>query len=283
MQYDYLICGLRVRFVIPWSLKVTAESRPFLVETDGRPDFVMRFEPVDALSVPSKGGNWNVNAYYLTEEGIDRVWHCPVRSQPPYCCVVWHTPDCVTCYYVQGQEQNIVYTRNLLDLLGLERFLIHFKGLILHASLVKWDDEGILFCAPSGTGKSTQADLWEQHMGAQTLNGDRAGIRCDAGVWKAWGLPMAGTSGIYRNESVPIRAVVLLRQGKENVISGISPMEAFKRMLPECNAQRWSAGFMDPLMGLLSALISTVPVCQLECRPDAGAVELLRDRILKED
>lgn len=287
MNYDYLICGRNVRFVIPWPLKTTVESLPFLTTPDssGQPDLTVCFSEVDTLALPERGGVWSINSCYRREKGQRQVWHCPVRSEPPYCCVVWNeaSPDVITCQYVKGGEQHIVYTRNLLELLGLEGFLLHFEGLILHSSLIAWEGRGILFCAPSGTGKSTQAALWEQYMGSRTLNGDRAGIRCEHGIWKAWGLPFAGTSGIYRNESVPICAVVLLQQGRDNTIGPVRPPEAFKRMLPECSAQRWDAGFMDRLAGILTGLVSSVPVYQLECRPDLDAVRLLRDTILKEE
>ena len=75
---------------------------------------------------------------------------------------------------------------------------------------------------------------------------------------------------------------MLLRQGAENVITPVQPIEAFKRMLPECSAQRWEAGFMERLTGVLSALIRDVPMYQLSCRPDLEAVELLRDAIMRE-
>lgn len=286
MYYYYQICGLHVRFEIPWAVKVTEESKPFLLAsgTSVQPDVTVRFSGVDSLSLPDTDGFWNVNSYYLAGDREQRVWHCPLRNETPYCCVVWNA-DCanvLTCYYVRGQEHQIPYTRNLLEILSLETFLLRFDGLILHASVVDWEGKGILFCAPSGTGKSTQAALWERYKGSRTLNGDRAGIRCEGGIWKAWGLPFAGTSGIYSNESVPIRAIVLLRQGAENVITPVQPIEAFKRMLPECSAQRWEAGFMERLTGVLSALICDMPMYQLSCRPDLEAVELLRDAIMRE-
>ena len=286
MNYDFLICGLRVCFEVPWQLKETIGTGPFLLplDTTGRPDLTVRFHAVDRLDIPETRGVWYVDACYLTTEGQQKIWHCPVRGEPAYCCVIWDEdlPDIVNCHYVRGYEHHIAYTRNLLSLLGLESFLLRSDAFILHAALVDWQGRGIVFCAPSGTGKSTQADLWERHMGSRTLNGDRAGIRCDRGVWKAWGLPYAGTSGIYRNASVPIRALVLLRQGEENCICRVDPLYAFKRMLPECSAQRWDIGFMDRLMGDLSALVSAVPVYGLTCRPDIGAVELLCDQIMKE-
>ena len=287
MDYDFLICGLRLRAEVPWVLKETAGTAPFLLPpgTPGQPDLTACFQEVDRLELPETGGVWYEDSYYLSAEGKSRVWHRPAPGEPPYCRVVWDEefPDIVSCRYVKGSGHRIAYTRNLLSLLGLEMLLLRFGAFILHAALVDWQGRGIVFCAPSGTGNSTQADLWDRHMGSRTLNGDRAGIRCDRGVWKAWGLPYAGTSGIYRNASVPIRALVLLRQGEENCICRVDPLDAFKRMLPECSAQRWDIGFMDRLMGDLSALVSAVPVYGLTCRPDIGAVELLCDQIMKED
>ena len=286
MNYDYRIGGLWVRFEIPWSLGITTESEPFLFvpETGDIPDLTFSFSNVDSLPQPEQGGTWNIDAYYCTDDQGVKIWHTPVRSRPPYCCVVWSkdSADRVECLCVQGQEHQIAYTKNLIDLLSLESFLLHFDGLILHSSLVNWDGKGILFSAPCGTGKSTQARLWEQYMNSSTLNGDRAGIRRDDGVWTAWGLPFAGSSGIYRNESVPIRAIVLLGQSKENTLSKVRPMDAFKRLLPECSARRWDAGFMDQLIHILFAMISDVPVYQLDCRPDREAVELLRDTLLED-
>lgn len=288
MNYDYLLCDLRVRFESPHELTVTPESSPFLLDPNDRTetfDLVVGFSSADKIRLPAQGGFWMVNACYISDDKGYRVYHCPVRGQEPYCCVEWdrNVPNWMNCTYRKGGEHHIAYTKNLVELLGLEFFLLQFRGLILHASLVSWSGKGILFSAPSGTGKSTQAALWEAHMGSRTLNGDRGAIRCQYGHWQAYGLPFAGTSGIYRNESVPVSAIVLLRQGPENRIDRVAPMEAFKRLLPECSARRWDSGFMDRLIVLLADLVQSIPVYQLECRPDLDAVRLLRDTIIKEE
>ena len=81
----------------------------------------------------------------------------------------------VYCDYVRGMESYMNHSHNLCDLLGLETLLLKYDGLLLHSSFIRWRGEGILFSAPSGTGKSTQADLWVKYEDAEILNGDRAG------------------------------------------------------------------------------------------------------------
>ena len=168
-------------------------------------------------------------------------------------------------------------------MIGLEALLLQQGGLLLHASLICWRSRSILFSAPCGTGKSTQADLWETFMGSRTLNGDRAGIRCNSGVWTAYGMPFAGTSGIYCSDCAPIAAIVVLGQSPQNTIRRLKPMEALRKLLPECSCRRWDPRFMDQVLSLLLAVVQQVPVYQLECRPDREAVELLYDTITKEE
>ena len=286
MNYDFLICGHHIRFELPWELTITAESAPFLMDrhTAQFPALTVTFSPVDSLHLPATEGVWHIDALYSVNNGVSRVWHCACRNEPPYCCVEWNTlrPSVVECRYVRGQEHQIVYTKNLLELLGLEMILLHFDALIVHASLVEWEGRGVLFCAPSGTGKSTQAELWQEHMGSRTLNGDRAGICCRQGRWEAWGLPYAGTSGIYCNCSVPVDMVVILRQAPQNVITSLRPVDAFKQLLPQTNARRWDAYFMERITAILASFVGQVPIYQLECRPDVGAVELLHRELIKE-
>ena len=152
---------------------------------------------------------------------------------------------------------------------------------MLHAAFIRWQEKGILFTAPSGTGKSTQADLWEKYEGAEILNGDRAGLRCIEGCWTAFGLPLAGSSYIYRNESAPADTIVVLRQSPENRIRRLGPAEAFRYLYPEVTVHQWHRPWVEKASSMLLDLISHVPVWLLECRPDQGAVRLLKETIIE--
>ena len=183
------------------------------------------------------------------------------------------------CQYISGNERYMDYDHNLITLMDIEATLLDFNALILHASLIRWKGQGIIFSAPSGTGKSTQADLWAQHQGAEILNGDRAALRQINGIWTAFGLPYAGTSGIYRNESAPLKAIVVLQQAKANRIRRLHGAEAFRYLYPETVIHRWDPFFEKRASDLLLAIIADTPVFLLECRPDEEAVKLLRDAL----
>ena len=189
----------------------------------------------------------------------------------------------LVCEYLPGNEKYMDYARNLITLMDIEATLLDFGSLILHASLIRYGGKGIIFSAPSGTGKSTQAELWERYEGAEVLNGDRAALRKFDGSWQAYGLPYAGTSGIYRNESAPLRAIVILRQADENHICRIKGAEAFRFLYPETMIHRWDPQYERKASALLLDVLAEVPVFLLECRPDREAVTLLRNILETEE
>lgn len=102
------------------------------------------------------------------------------------------------------------------NVLSMEKTILPFGGLMLHCALIEYEGRGIVFTAPSQTGKSTQASLWEKHRGARTLNGDRAVLRATEDGIFAYGSPWAGSSDLYIDRRVPLRAVIMLEQAKEN-------------------------------------------------------------------
>lgn len=127
--------------------------------------------------------------------------------------------------------------RVVLESAGLFDILADAGMLVLHSAyIVTRQGEGILFSGPSGIGKSTQAALWQRYGAAQTVNGDRALVRPDTGTVS--GVMYAGTSGICRNVTAPLRAVVLLHQAPESRVTDIRPQEAFARVTENIRALR---------------------------------------------
>lgn len=171
-----------------------------------------------------------------------------------------------------------LYDTNLvLKLLELPRLLLNHGGLFLHASYIDVGGQAILFTAPKQTGKSTQAALWQQHRGADIINGDRALLRRVNGVWTAYGSPYCGTSGICKNRAVPVGAVVLLRQAEQNEARPVSVREAAAAFLSGCpyDPETQSGAVLD----LALQIWREVPLWTLACRPDESAVICLENAL----
>ena len=170
----------------------------------------------------------------------------------------------------------------LLDAIGAERLVIKGGGVILHASYIEYGGEAILFTAPSGTGKSTQAELCRSLRGAEVINGDRAVIGVRDGRAYAYGLPYSGSSGICLNRTLPLKAIVYLGQAKENSIARLCGFEAFRRVWEGCCVNTWDKESTAFAADIVGNIISRVPVFYLRCLPEAGAVQLLEKLLFKE-
>ena len=280
-EYFFQFADIHIRIAAPFRIHVSSESIPFKSQGIEEPHLILSFLPVDSLPTISLDGNWIEDRYYRCVNGSYEII---VRSFPgadPYARLVYGDGS-IQCEYLSNFESKFTETCDILNQIGLEKILLDHSGFLLHSSLIRYQNKAILFSAPCGVGKSTQADLWNRFRSAEILNGDRAGVRFSNHFWCAYGMPFAGTSGIYQNASAPIAAVVTLDQGPENLIQRLRPMEAIRRLLMECSCRRWDSEFMNRMLDLLLKFVSLVPVYHLVCRPDEGAVNLLYDTLLKD-
>lgn len=161
----------------------------------------------------------------------------------------------------------------------LEHLFYRYGGFILHSTHVNVDGKALLFSAPSGTGKSTQADLWEKYAGGELINGDRTLLRKKDSVWHAYGCPFSGTSDVHKQGCEPIHAIVMLSQATENTVKRLTPDEAFHRIYQEITVPSWSRELVLKALELLDDLMAQVPIYALACTPDERAVIALREAI----
>lgn len=186
-------------------------------------------------------------------------------------------------------KASIVYTHHKLymqySLPGLlggilfrSRILFH-QGIVIHASAIEAGGRGILFSAPSGTGKSTQASLWEKYKQAKVLNDDTPAVRIVNHRPFAFGTPWSGSSSKFVNGSVPIHAIVMLEQAPYNAIRQLSRQEAVIRLMPRCFLPYFDDHLMETATNIVEQIIETTPVYLLECRPDKEAVDLVYQHV----
>ncbi len=283
MIYYLNLVDIMIRVESSFPLLDNDSTKDFCLvkSSDSIADLEFIYQPVDSLPVPDDVRYIAGRRIYTGEGNEASTFFLAKPNDAPYAWVSRKSLifGKIICNYIPGKEFLINYKRNVLTLMDLEATMLHFGAIILHASFIRWNGKGIIFSAPSGMGKSTQADLWKEYAGAEILNGDRVALRKSQGIWKAYGLPYAGTSGIYRNESAPLAAVVALRQAKTNNVCRIDGAKAFRNLYPETMIHRWDRGFENRATELLLDVLRNVSVFLLECRPDRGAVDTLKEQI----
>lgn len=200
----------------------------------------------------------------------------PVEGRAAYAISVNNQKErLVKITYRKESSEFFSDLQNVFFHIGFEEMLLSESKFIVHASCIDTEFGGVLFSGVSGIGKSTQAKLWCRYRAAELLNGDRPVVGKEDGIWKAYGSPYAGSSRCYKNKSVSVSAVVLLSQASENSIRRVRPAEAFRRIYSNCIVLSWDKKFVETLTSLVFCLIKEIPVFELSCRPDEGAVALL--------
>ncbi len=159
--------------------------------------------------------------------------------------------------------------------------LAHLGGLVMHGSSIRYNGKGIVFSAPSGTGKSTHTGLWKQYYGTcvEHINDDKPAIRFDGDTPVVYGTPWSGKTDTNANISAPLHAIVFLEQAPENHIQALSVEEAIVRIHRETVRP-----FYDEQLGLkvletTERLIGSVPIFLLQCTISEEAVNLVKNTL----
>ena len=278
-NYYLKIADIKIHVKSPFKINISMESEDFISNYEDE-DILLEYKKVKER--PKMDGRLvyeNIVKFYETKEVFVHELY-PMPDKNPY---AWVTPINKHYYevkYLAGEERYIDYSRNIIDIMNIEQVLNAYNAFILHSSFIKYQDKAILFTAPSGTGKSTQADLWEKYENAEIINGDRSGIRKMDGKWIAYGLPIPGSSGIYKNKKAEISHIIVLKQGKENKLTQLSPREAFIKLYSETLVHTWDKEFQENIINMITDVVQNVRIYQYECLPDKSAVEFLKKQVI---
>lgn len=147
--------------------------------------------------------------------------------------------------------------------------------LLFHGSALAVDGTAYLFTAKSGTGKSTHARLWRETLGhrAVMVNDDKPFLHLGTDIVRVCGSPWNGKHGLGSNISVPLKAICILQQGKENHIWPITPAEALPFLIQQSNRPQ-AAARMPKYLELIDRLSRNVEFYRLTCNMDPSAAIL---------
>lgn len=168
--------------------------------------------------------------------------------------------------YPAAYHEHLCIQRKLCDCLS------DVGCFLMHSSVVALEDEGYVFTARSGTGKTTHSLLWAKHFPtASIINGDKPFFKLEQGAFYAYGTPWCGKEGFQKNTRVKIKAVCFLYQHHENVIEPLSPRQCLSLIFDQVYLPS-SAGKTENVLSLLDTFLTTVPTYRLGCTISDEAV-----------
>lgn len=215
---------------------------------------------------------------YQTEKGLFLVHHWTTcRFALGVYMDDLEQENVVTCYVdPNAKDISSMSITRFLTSAGLHSKLLQKGALVFHSSYINWNDQAVLFAGKSGIGKSTQSSLWEQHAGAEIINGDRTLLRKKEGVWYAYGYPCCGSSDICKNRILPLKAIVILEKGDKNEVQELTMGQKYRALFTGSEMYLWYEKEMERVSRLVDEIMKEVRVIKLICRPDADAVEVLK-------
>lgn len=171
--------------------------------------------------------------------------------------------------------------KTVLNSLDITHLVAQQHGFILHCSYIERNGKAILFTAPSGTGKSTQAELWREFRGAEIINGDRAVVRIIRDKIFSEGIPFAGSSIYCKNRSLPIEAIVYLGQAPHTTIYKLQGYKAFSRLWEGVSVNLHEKKDAELISEAVQKTAAEIPMFYLSCTPDESAVIALEEALGK--
>lgn len=166
------------------------------------------------------------------------------------------------------------YIEIIMALLKLADELPDRNRFLMHGAVVSWKQEGYIFTAPSGTGKTTHVRLWKEHLGpdVEIINGDKPVLEVGEDEIIAYGTPWAGKERLQKNSCVPVKGICFLRQSKTNTIHKLNKREAMLLLLPQIYIMSDSQK-AGRILELFSELLEHVPVYEFSCNISKQAVQ----------
>lgn len=285
MEKYYEFAGIQIAITAPDQMMYTQDGvlESFRVRNVSEP-YRVSFEFVDMFIAPS-GHPMAVmdyfSVYYDNDVQVRYVGAVDGNIDKAYIRIAYKKRK------IHVQLKRSVFGDNItvetvLNSICAEHLIAGENGFILHASYIRVGEEGVLFTAPSGTGKSTQANLWHTLRGTEILNGDRSAVRLYNGQIFASGIPFAGSSQICENVTLPLKAIVYLSQNEDTKIRRLQGAEAFRRVWEGISVNIWDKDDISKVMDVVQQTVLSIPVYHLSCTPDESAVIALEQALGKE-
>lgn len=153
-----------------------------------------------------------------------------------------------------------------------EKILADYNGILFHGAVIEYKSRAYLFCAPSGTGKTTHIMLWKKSLknDVTIINGDKPFVRIIDDVPIVYGSPWKGKENLGTDVSCKLDAIVFVNRCEQNFARPLSPDESLFRLLSSTAYPKNAFGRLKAI-DILEKISDKIKFVDLFCNTDNNA------------
>lgn len=181
---------------------------------------------------------------------------------------------CVTPEYMaenrwltDGAETSAAFLEFQSLMLATGNALLSHRRALFHGAAMLWNGLAWIFTAPSGTGKTTQLQLWRKlfKKDIQVINGDKPVLECRGdGSVRVSCSPWRGKEKLgHQDLHAPLGGIVLLEQGAQNHMERLSMADAVLPLFTEFVSFPENEEQIRCQAEILTRILDAVPVWKL--------------------
>ena len=163
-------------------------------------------------------------------------------------------------------------------------YLMQFNRVVFHGAAFLWNGKAYVFTAPSGTGKTTQLNLWKSLYDDEVtiLNGDKPILEVNHSEIIVHPSPWKGKEGMGTDDiTAPLGGIIMLKQAKENMIERKKPDDVIRHLFGRFYSTYDSETLAYQAAHILEEILKHVPVWMLSNKGDAASVLLTRQAMIE--
>ena len=140
---------------------------------------------------------------------------------------------------IETEKMNVSRRDGYLETLAVYRkiseLMLSYDTFLMHGAVIATgQNAAYMFAANSGEGKTTHVQKWlEKAEKSFVVNGDKPLIKITDAQAIACGTPWCGKEHLGAKVMVPLKAIVLMERGEDNVIQEITFGKAFTLLLQQ--------------------------------------------------
>ena len=162
--------------------------------------------------------------------------------------------------------------------------LSDFDAFLIHGVAIDVFGDGYIFCAPSGTGKTTHMRYWSDIFGNNltVINGDKPIIRLVDGAPIVYGTPWCGKEGLNTNSSATLKNLCFIHRSESNETKEIDTDRAFAQLMSQIQLPDSPMETLS-LMALVDKLLSSCKKYDIFCNMSIDSAKTAYETISKGD